>query len=434
MHSSSPLRWSDLTGAAVGVWGIGVEGRATLERLKRLNVTPTALVEDDPTDDDVLPTASGGLDALGGCEIVIKSPGISRYSSEVLTLEGAGVAVVGGLGLWLEETGSANVIGITGTKGKSTTVSVAGHLARQLGRHCFVGGNLGMVPWAAAPADGVDCWIIEVSSYQALDLWSSPIVVGVTSLHADHLNWHGDAETYYMDKLSLCGHPGGVVTVANGDDELLAAHARLLGPRTRWIRNEDSDSSWTEPLGLRGAYNTRNGLIAAACLEEFGVAGADDPTVLRGAACDYQPLPHRLETIAVIDDVEFVDDSLSTNVLPTVAAIGVFGSRPLALLVGGFDRAIDYAPLGDYLASRDAPTLVLTMPQNGPRIHAALQRAGVQSVECDDISDAVIQAAAWAPRNGVVLLSPAAASYGIYPNYSARSRAFAEAVGNLRRT
>ncbi|MEQ1788632.1 MAG: Mur ligase family protein, partial [Acidimicrobiales bacterium] len=187
MPSSPPLRWTDLLDAHVGVWGVGVEGQATLARLRSLGVEPAAVVDDASSVPGVQRADEGGLAALSACEVVVKSPGISRYLDRVVELEAGGVAIVGGLGLWLEEVGPDRVIGITGTKGKSTTTSVAHHLAQGLGIRSIAGGNLGTALWSPDAPTDVDVWVVEVSSYQATDLWSSPAVVAVTSLHEDHL-------------------------------------------------------------------------------------------------------------------------------------------------------------------------------------------------------------------------------------------------------
>ena len=127
---------------------------------------------------------------------------------------------------------------MTGTKGKSTTASVTGHLLTGLGHQCLVGGNIGVVPYDPADpaaAGDFDYWVIEVSSYQATDLPCTPPVTAVTSLHPDHLDWHGGVEQYYRDKLSLCTQPGADLTVANGDSDLLRQHEGLLGPRVEWV-------------------------------------------------------------------------------------------------------------------------------------------------------------------------------------------------------
>src|SRR2546429_5876072 len=138
--------------------------------------------------------------------------------------------------------------------------------------------------------------MIETSSYQATDLPCSPPVVGVTSLHPDHLDWHGDVETYYRDKLSACSQPGADLTVANGDSGPLRERAGLLGPRVEWIgAGDDPGAGWMAPLGLLGVHNRRNALIARACLRALGVPQAAGEQELAAAAAGFAPLPSRLE-------------------------------------------------------------------------------------------------------------------------------------------
>ena len=446
MTGSRPkLAWSDLSGARVGVWGLGREGQANLRKLQALGVEPV-LVDDHPPaaarGQQVLATGDGGLAALERCDVVVKTPGLSRYRPEVAQLAALGIPVVGGLGLWLagrDQAGLQRVLCVTGTKGKSTTASVTGHLLSRLGYRCLVAGNIGIVPYDPAIEGDFDYWVIEVSSYQATDLSCSPPVVAVTSLHPDHLDWHGGVEQYYRDKLSMCSQPGAELTVANGDSDLLRQRERLLGPRVEWVSADDDPAAdWMEPLGLLGRHNRRNALIARCCLVALGVPGAADDPKLRAAAESYQPLPSRLTAIRTVAGVTFVDDSLSTNVLPTLAALEAFEGRRVALIVGGHDRGIDYAPLAAGLAARDAPTLALTIPESGPRIRAQLDRTAAKlaparlafagAEDCPDLEAAVAAGFRWARPDGVVLLSPAAPSFGQFRDYRDRSEAFAHAV------
>jgi UDP-N-acetylmuramoylalanine--D-glutamate ligase len=304
-------------------------------------------------------------------------------------------------------------------------------------------------------------------------------VVAVTSLHPDHLDWHGGVEQYYRDKLSACSQPGAELTVANGDSDLLREHAALLGPRVEWVSEHDDPavggSDWMAPLGLPGRHNRRNALIARRCLVALGLpelglpelslpdaAGADGAGAvdarLRAAAAGYQPLPSRLTPVGTVAGVSFVDDSLSTNVLPTLAALDAFPGRRIALIVGGHDRGIDYAPLAAGLLARDAPTRVLTLPDSGPRIRAALESAiaitstvtttstvtsasGTSAAppgtafagvtDCPDLDAAVAAGFRWAQPDGMVLLSPAAPSFGVFKDYRDRGEAFARAVRAL---
>jgi UDP-N-acetylmuramoyl-L-alanine---L-glutamate ligase len=427
------LSWSDLPGARVGVWGLGREGRASVRKLRALGVEPV-LVDDHPGQPDVLATGRAGLAALERCDVVVKTPGLSRYRPEVARLARLGVPVVGGLGLWLAEQDRQQVLCVTGTKGKSTTASLTGHLLTGLGYKCLVGGNIGVVPYDPAEQTDFDYWVIEVSSYQATDPPCTPPVTAVTSLHPDHLDWHGGVERYYRDKLSMCTQPGADLTVANGDSEPLRQHEKLLGPRVEWVsQDDDRDADWMAPLGLLGRHNRRNALIARRCLVAMGIPGATDDDRLRAAAAGYLPLPNRLNPVGTVAGVTFVDDSLSTNVLPTLAALDAFPDRRIALIVGGHDRGIDYAPLAAGLAARDAPTYVLTLPDSGPRIRAEIERAAarVRATDCPGLDEAVTTGFGWARPDGVVLLSPAAPSFGRFRDYRDRSEAFAQAVRAL---
>jgi len=450
MTERPTLTWSDLRGARTGLWGLGREGHASLRKLRALGVDPV-LVDDNPPQDGirVLPTSRGGLDALKTCEVVIKTPGISRYRPEADELRAAGVTLAGGLGLWLNDADRDRVVCITGTKGKSTTSAIIGHLLTGLGYKAMVGGNFGAAPYDPEVEGDYDFWVIEVSSYTATDLAVTPPVTAVTSLHPDHLPWHGDVERYYRDKLSACSQPGADLTVANGDSELLRERAGLLGPRIEWVTEGDEPgATWPGPLGLPGRHNRRNALIARSVLRALGTA-AGNPNLIRQAGDDEQlervaagfsPLPSRLTTVGVIDGVTFVDDSLSTNVLPTLAALDAFPGRRVALIVGGQDRGIDYRPLADGVFTRDAPTFVLTLPDSGPRIteafleterSAAAGRASVAVRDCPDLDSAVARAFAWARPQGIVMLSPAAPSFGHFLDYKDRAAHFTAAMRAL---
>jgi UDP-N-acetylmuramoylalanine--D-glutamate ligase len=244
-------------------------------------------------------------------------------------------------------------------------------------------------------------------------------------------------ENYYRDKLSACSQPGADLTVANGDSDLIRERSGLLGPRVEWVHADDEPgSTWMEPLGLLGGHNRRNALIVKRCLIALGVPEAADDAAMREAAQGYQPLGSRLQIIGDVAGVTFVDDSLSTNVLPTVAALEAFGERRVALIAGGQDRGIDYAPLASALWRRAAPTYVLTLPDNGPRIKAEIEaaqsRPGDTNLDgvmgCPDLDVAVAAGFRWAQPDGVVLLSPAAPSFGQFRDYRDRGEAFARAM------
>lgn len=444
--------WSDLAGRSVGVWGLGKEGHATVRKLRTLGVDPV-LVDDQPTaGSGVLATAGGGLEALKRTEVVIKTPGISPYGPAAAELRAAGVTLAGGLGLWANEADLSRVVYVTGTKGKSTTSSIIGHLLQGLGHRTLVGGNFGAAPYDPVLANtghegDYDYWVIEVSSYTATDLAVTPPVTAVTSLHPDHLPWHGSVERYYADKLSATAQPGADLTIANGDSDLLRERVGQLGPRVQWVGEaDDPRATWTDLLGLPGRHNRRNAAIARAVLRALADAAGDgrlraqaaDDAELAAAARGFTPLPSRLTPVGTVDGVTFIDDSLSTNVLATLAALDSFPGNRVALIVGGQDRGIDYAPLAQGVTRRVEPTAVLTLPDSGPRITetfaatAAPGDAGFAGIhDCADLDEAVTRAFGWARPDGVILLSPAAPSFGHFRDYRDRGDHFAAAMRAL---
>jgi UDP-N-acetylmuramoylalanine--D-glutamate ligase len=431
------ISWSELAEASVGVWGLGVEGTASIRRLRSMGVVPILVDDTPPTptyeDLEIVATGQGGLPALLGCDVVIKSPGISRYRAEVAQLEEAGVPVRGGLGLWLEDVDRTRVACITGTKGKSTTAALCVHFLTQLGYSAQAGGNIGQPPWDPALATTPAYWIIETSSFQVPDLTTGAPVVAVTSLSPDHLDWHTSVERYYADKLSLCTKPGVELALIEGSDQALRQHVDVLGSHRRWVGPDDptAGSGWIRALDLPGAHNARNASMARAVLVGLGIDEARDDRAMAAAAPSFAGLPSRCHSLGRVAGVEFVDDSLSTNVLPAQAALAAYAGRAVALLVGGHDRGVDYGPLGHTVAQRDEPTLVVTLPDNGPRIGAAiLGVAGdrVEVVDADGLDQAVAVAFEWARPGTVVLLSPGAPSFGHFSDYRDRARAFAEAA------
>jgi UDP-N-acetylmuramoylalanine--D-glutamate ligase len=178
-------------------------------------------------------------------------------------------------------------------------------------------------------------------------------------------------------------------------------------------------------LKLRGEHNGRNLCVALAVLDGMGV-DVREPAVAE-AVRSFQGLPHRLAEIEDPSGLTFVDDTLSTSPYSAMHAIDAYQGRPLTVLVGGTDRGLDYAPLRAHLQDREL--LVIGVPDSGPRIVAEL--AGLPAVrteEAEDLPAAVRLARKLTPEGGVVLLSPAAPSYGRYRNFEHRSEVFAQAI------
>jgi len=446
------VRFSELDGKSVGVWGAGRELRSFATqlsgRLPRARIAVVAL--DDPAGGAAALSALGVPDALlvsgaaipGGlaaCDIVIRSPGVSIHRPELRELAERGVPVTTATALWLAETRGEHVIGVTGTKGKSTTATLIFHLASAAGETAHLAGNIGVPALELLDRAPSDLAVIELSSYQIADLAHGPEVAVITNLHPEHVDWHLSDERYRADKLRLLGLPGVRATAINGrDPALTAAAGQATNPvffgrpggwdvTPRGVTLGDSLVVPSSRLPPRGEHNALNLCAALAALELAGVGLPPLPGSLEGM----RPLAHRLEVVADRDGVVWVDDSISTTPESTLAALEAFSDRAIVLIGGGHDRSQDYARLGRELARRDAA--VLGLPVTGGRLVAAARREGVadgRATEVEDMTAAVVRAGELARPGAVVLLSPAAPSYNAYRSFEERGADFRSKIGS----
>ncbi len=425
-----PAGFADLAGRRVGIFGYGVEGRATQRRLAALT-TDVVIVDDSPHDEEVLTTAEGGFEALASCEVVVKSPGIPRRRADVINLEDRGVVVTSALNLWLHDVDRHRVIAVTGTKGKSTTTSLVAFFLRCLGEETHELGNFGQPPYDPDLELSKGWLVLEVSSFQSVDLTVAPALVLVTSLGSDHLDWHGTIEQYHDDKLSITRASGEHVTLIACDAELERARP-LMGGRISVAASESSGLA--HELGLLGTHNDHN--VGLALDASALVSGRTREEVREAALAhvnEFVPLRGRLTLVASHEiptgTIRFVDDGLATAPLPSIAALRVFADDALALIAGGFDRGVDYADLVEELRSRREATTVVTIGPAGERLRAACE--GMRVIRATTMDEAVRRAFAALAGTGVVLFSPAAPSFDAYRNWAERSDDFTRAVHQI---
>ncbi len=440
------LRFSELDGANIGVWGVGREigsFAAQLARhLPRARIAVVAL-DTDPGGDvratlgapyARLVTGAEIAGALAGCEVVVRSPGVSMYRPELCALRAAEIPVTTATALWLAEREGRGVIAVTGTKGKSTTAALLAHLARASGQAVALAGNIGVPALDLLDRPPTETTVVELSSYQIADLEIGPEVAVITNLFREHTDWHGSEEAYRRDKLRLLGLPGVRAVVVNARDEQLvdaAAHAdatgTLFGAPGGWdvgpagVTLGDELVVPAAELPLRGEHNALNLCAALTSLPVCGIATPRLPDALR----DFHALPHRLEVVSERDCILWVDDSISTTPESTLAALGSFAEHEIVLLGGGQDRGQDYAELARALAERGAT--VIGLPTTGPHLVAAARAAGIsasRAIETAGMEEAVARARALAGPGTAVLLSPAAPSYDTYRNFEERAAHF----------
>ncbi len=444
---------ASLAGHRVALWGWGREGRAAWRAIRaRLPALPLTLFCRDTEWEDAQALGDAALrvetdasaDRLSAFELVVKSPGISPYRDEAAKAAARGTRFLGGTALWFAEHADARAVCVTGTKGKSTTTALLAHLLRAGGQRTALAGNIGLpLLELLDPAPAPAFWAIELSSYQTGDVAVSgarPEVAVALNLFPEHLDWHGSEARYVEDKLRLLTDAKPRIAVLNAADPRLAA-LELPDSEVRWFGRADGwhlrgDALYrcgafvmdTGALPLPGQHNRGNLCAVLAAIEALGL----DARALAPHAASFRPLPHRLQTLGECDGVVYVNDSISTTPHATLAALDCFGDRRVAVLVGGHDRGVDWRGFADAMRTR-APAAIVTMGQNGPRIHALLApvaaQAGFVLGAADDLADAMRQARAALAGEGVVLLSPGAPSFGPYKDYVARGRHFAELAG-----
>jgi len=420
-----PTGFADLAQKRVGIYGYGQEGRATEQLLS--GSCELVIVDDDPKA-GVLVTSNGGLEELMKCDVVLKSPGVPRRSESVLQLEENNLYVTSSLNLWLQQAERSRVIGVTGTKGKSTTTSLIAFFLECLGEKAQRLGNIGLPPYDTSVDTSSGWLVVEISSFQATDLDVAPKTVVLTSLGSDHIDWHGSLEQYRSDKLQLTRAAGEHTTFAP-DNEVIRSESSQIGGTVVLV---DSDNSrLTEELHLLGEHSHANVALALEVVSNVTNTPRSEvhAAVSRNAA-SFVPLSGRLTLVAEKNGIKFVDDGLATSVLPAVAALEVFKDDALALLVGGFDRGIDYHPLASELALRSKPTLLLPMGPAGDRIVEEVLKLSPQTMHqnFDSMDEAVNAGKLFLSDGGVVLLSPGAPSFDRYKNWEERAQDFSRAV------
>jgi UDP-N-acetylmuramoyl-L-alanine---L-glutamate ligase len=445
----------ELCARRVAVWGIGHEGLAMVRLLAGRGVD-AVLIDDRPDAAGArLPTGIGedrpvvSPDRVdwGDVDVVVRAPGVSRYRPELAAARAAGLWVTTAMALWLEDFAEARVVAITGTKGKSTTATLAASLLRHEGLDVALIGNIGVPVTEMYGREPADAYVVEVSSYQAADVTVTPGVCVLTSLAPDHLDWHGGEETYYRDKLRLIevGPPGALAVNAGSPEAQARTDGHpgrtLFGPmgRVRVTRSgtvmvDDDPVGDATRLAVPGRHNAWNlcGAIAGALLLSGRSPSA---AAVEATVSGFEGLPSRCRTVGERAGVTFVDDALASNPYATVASIGAFPDRPLTVILGGADRGVDPSGLVEVLAARHPGTRVIVLEPDPQHLVASLAtRSAVigSSLPVEvahDIDDAVASAVAVTPSGGVVLFSPAAPTADGEGGFTERSRRFVEAAG-----
>ena len=357
-------------------------------------------------------------DALAGVGLVVKSPGVPADSPPVEAARARGVPLVAEVELGARLLPNP-IVGVTGTNGKTTTSALLGAMLAAGGLPVEVAGNIGRPLTALAGTAAADAWVVcELSSFQLEDVESlRPRVAVLLNLEPDHLDRHGTFASYRAAKLRLFERQG-------PDDVAVVPRGFPPVPgRARRVEFSAADPLPAEPL-IRGAHNRENAAAATAAAREAGVPEA----AIAAALQTFPGVEHRIETVAEVAGVLYVNDSKATNVAAALRALGSFPGRRLHVILGGRGKRESYAPLAAALGAGDRAYLV---GEAAGELGRVLGDAGVAAEHAGDLAAAVTAAAAAADPGDVVLLSPACASFDQFASFEQRGEEFRRLVAKL---
>ncbi|NPC56073.1 UDP-N-acetylmuramoyl-L-alanine--D-glutamate ligase [Caenimonas soli] len=432
---------------------------------------------------------AGAFDAAlldDGVRAVFRSPGLSpaQVAPVVSAASASGLPIGGELSLFAgaladlkaQQSYAPAVLAVTGTNGKTTVTALTGQLVERSGRTVAVAGNIGptLLDTLAQKMDASalpQVWVIELSSFQ-LDTAGDfePTAAAVLNLTQDHLDWHGDMQAYADAKARVFGKSG--LMVMNREDPLvmkmLPEAVRIKGGKMEqrpyltfgadmpqrpgdfgievvngmaWLvraleadetlkKRKDIDEELhfqrlmpADALRIRGRHNAVNALSALALASAAGCALGPMLYGLR----EYRGEPHRVESVGIINQIEYFDDSKGTNVGATVAALqGLGAERKVVVILGGDGKGQDFSPLAP-MVSRHARAAVL-IGRDAPQIRAVLEPTGVPLLDAESMEQAVSLATQRAHAGDAVLMSPACASFDMFRDYPHRAQVFRAAV------
>ncbi|WP_306016954.1 UDP-N-acetylmuramoyl-L-alanine--D-glutamate ligase [Oceanicaulis sp. MMSF_3324] len=429
---------------SIFIWGFGKEGRAALNHVRsRTDAALYVIDAKEPSDlpdgvDYVAQDALTGVIEKAGQSLIVKSPGVSLYDARLAEAMDLGAELTSQTNLWFaSKPAHQTVIGITGTKGKSTTSSLLHHMLKSLDVNAVLAGNIGE-PVIETPEEA-EIVVLELSSYQIADLTHAPDWFIFLNLLNDHAPWHRGVEQYRRDKARLAmldPNARGVISATDARLTSLFVHR----PNTVWYDHaegfhapdgliHDGADAWGRIPALPGAHNAANACAALAVIKGLGLSAYEAFESL----ASFKGLPHRLETVHALNGVDFIDDTLCTTPQSCLLALAAFPDRPISLILGGEDREQDYAPLAEGLKNETRIQAIVTIPENGPAIVDALKsgpHADITTYE-PDFELAVKRAYDALPEGGIVMMSPAAPRGAAFTYFGARGDAFTQAAKKL---
>ena len=418
-----------LRGKRILILGFGREGKSSLAFIRKF--LPHAVVGVADKNADAMKDLGGDVavysgenyfDAVNNYDIVLKTPGISLLGKNVDLSK-----ITSQTDLFLEEFHN-QIIGITGTKGKSTTSTLIYHLLKESGRDAILAGNIGIPVFDIIEnINNGTIVVFELSAHQLQFIHCSPHIGILLNVFEEHLDHFGTFKAYRDAKFNIISKMGEHDWAVTNDE--FCYEATELMVHSLNYQYYDFDVDW-DAVPLKGEHNRLNIKAALCAIHAYGVTIDDVIPHLY----TFKPLEHRQELVGTFGGVTFYNDSISTIPQAAIAAMQTIKNVTF-LLLGGFDREIDYSPLIEYLTQKPVPHILYT-GKAGQRMFEMLQAAGYQGdiKNFKDLNEAFEIIKGLSKNGDVCLLSPAAASYDQYRNFEERGRIYKDLARSLSST
>lgn len=382
---------------------------------------------------------------LTSFDFVFRSPGFHRFLSPIIEAEKRGVVIASATKLFFDLC-LAKIIGVTGTKGKGTTATLIYNILKEDNKKVFLAGNIGEPVLNLLPKLTTSSWVVlELSSFQLMDLEKSPQLAVVLFITSEHLDYHQDRDEYLQAKANLVRHQKKHdYAVFNADDPISASFAKLTQAKAFYFsRRKKVNGAYikdekimmgekligkTDDLKIRGKHNWDN---ICAAITASSLAGADVEAIKK-AVFSFKGLEHRLELVRTKKRVSFYNDSFSTTPETCIAAIKAF-KEPIILIAGGSEKGSDYSQLGQEISRSSVKTLIL-IGKTAAQLKKVVNQAGFKGeIVFRPGEMKKIVAIAWqkAKPGDVILLSPACASFDMFKNYKDRGQQFKKCAETL---
>ncbi len=434
---------NDLYNKKIAIWGMGAEGQSVKSYLEKHKITEDIFEYND----------SDGLkkyhELLKKVDVIIRSPGVSIYKDEIKEAKEKGIKITSSSDLFLNEMRTNHpgtiVIGISGSKGKSTSVSMLYHILKSFGCKVALGGNIGKPLIDLLDED--NCYVVaEFSSYQASDLTASPQIVMFTNLFSVHTDWHMGHENYCLDKLHLAAYQNPEdICLINDRNEQLKHYAKILRKYDFYNVAEGFHAEGREIFYKKdvlanikdfkfcGNHNLDNLSGILSIVKHLGL----DVRLAINSLKSFEPLPHRLQKVATINDVLFINDSISTAPEAAIGGMKSFDER-MAIISGGIENQQDYTEYAQYIQANPKVKVAVTLFQCGKQIADSIRqyvtRKDFVLIEAESLEEAVKRAYEEIKKvkGSLVLFSPTAPSFGYYKNFMERGEHFIKIVESLK--